>query len=119
MKYPLAQYTEEPVTDYPLTKDELRGLALFWAKKFLSTSMFCCHAGQVGVTDLRMRDYVNDRLGRIAAIIGEVEVKKAHAEVEQNMRDRPGEELWTEFLEGRSADWIPSHAKKTRLRPRR
>ena len=107
MRYPLAQYSEEPVIDYPLTKDELRALALFWSDKYLETSVFCCHSGQVGSTDLRMWDYANDRLTRIAAILGEDEVKKVDAEVVEIMRDRMGEELWTAFQEGRSVEWVP------------
>ena len=101
MKYPLAQYSEDPVTDYPLTKDELRVLAVHWSEKYLDTSVFCCFAGQVGSTDLRVWDYIADRHKKIAAILGQEEIEKVHAEVNEAMRQRLGEEDWTAFREGR------------------
>ena len=101
MRYPLARYSEEPVTGYPLTKDELRILALHWSDKYLDTSVFCCLYGQTGTTDLRMWDYTYDRLEKIAAILGKDEIDKVHDEVVAAARQRMGEELWNAYREGR------------------
>ena len=102
MTYALARYSEEPVTTYPLTKDELRALAEHWAYTHLDCSVFCCLYGTVGSTDLRMWEYTEDRLKRIADILGEEEIEKVIAEVDEKMRQRLGDEVWTAFREGRA-----------------
>ena len=99
--YPLARYSEEPVTDYPLTKDELRVLALFWEEEALEARVFCCVFGTVGTTDLRLWACAKDRIDRITAILGNAEMRKVQAEAEERVRERRGEEIWTAFLEGR------------------
>ncbi len=102
MRYPLARYSEEPVTTYPLTKDELRALAAHWVYEHLDCSVFCCLYGTVGSTDLRMWEYTKDRVDKIAAILGQEEIDKVIDEVKERMRQRLGDEAWTAFLEGRA-----------------
>lgn len=102
MKYPLAKYSEEPVTTYPLTKDELRAVAAHWIYTHLDTSVYCCLYGTVGSTDLRIWEYTKDRFDKIAAILGEDEMEDVIVEVKEKMRERIGEEAWTAFQEGRA-----------------
>lgn len=111
MEYPLAKCSEEPVTDYPLTKDELRALAMFWSEQYLDTSVWCCFSAQVGSTELGIWHYANDRLTRIEAILGEAEIKKVDAEVEEIMRKRLGEEGWATFRKGETCEWVPVSAE--------
>src|SRR5262245_53476550 len=112
MKYPLAKYSEEPVTDYPLTKDELRALAMFWSEEYLDTCIWCCFSAQIGSTEIGIKYYANDRLTRIEAILGEEEIKTVDAEVEEIMRERLGEKGWKDFLEGKPAKWVRVSAKE-------
>jgi hypothetical protein len=102
MKYPLAKYSEDPVTTYPLTTDELRALAVHWTYEHLDTSVYCTLFGTVGSTDLLMWDYTKDRFDKITAILGQDEMDTVVAEVKEKMRQRLGDEVWTAFREGRA-----------------
>jgi hypothetical protein len=101
MRYPLAKYSEKRVTNYPLTKDELCILAKSWFEQSLDASVFCCLAGQVGSTELRIWDYADDRLARIVKILGRKELDQLRKEAEKVMRERVGEHYWRAFQERR------------------
>lgn len=99
LKYPLAKHSEKPVTTYPLNKDELRVLALFWAHKKLETLLFQWLYETFESTDEQIYDYADDRLTKIAAILDWGEVDQLDAEVAEGTRKRVGEEGWTAFKE--------------------
>jgi len=111
MNYPHARYSEEPVTTYPLTKDELRALAAHWAYEHLDCNVICRRYGTVGPRELRIWDYAENRLNKIAAILGQQEIEEVLAEVDMKMHRLIGDELWTAFCEGRPILGKDAHAE--------
>jgi hypothetical protein len=101
MNYPLAKYSEEPVTTSPLTKDELRVLAMHWTEKYVESSVVCFPNGTIA-TDFDLWEYAVDRLNKLTAILGDVEIQKVRDEAEEVMRKRIGEEAWGKYLQTRA-----------------
>src|SRR5262249_41239227 len=96
---------EELVADYPLTKEELRLIAVFWAAVHEDTWAFCRLCNQTGSTDGWIGGYTATRLRRIREIIGEDEWESAYQEGEELVRQKIGDEFWTAYREGRSLIW--------------
>ncbi len=102
MNYPHARYSEEPVTTYPLTKDELRVLAAHWAYEHLDCNVISRRYGAVGSRELQIWDYTESRLNKIAAILGPHEIEEVLADVDMKMHQFIGDRLWTAFCDGRA-----------------
>jgi hypothetical protein len=102
MNYPNARYSEEPVTTYPLTKDELRFLAAHWAYEHLECNVICRRYGAVGPRNLRIWEYTENRLNKIAGILGPNEIEEVLAEVDVKMHQHIGDKMWTAFCDGRA-----------------
>jgi hypothetical protein len=98
---PLSKQSEELVENYPLTKEELRLIVVFWAAVHEDTWAFCRLCNSTGSTDGWIGEYTATRLKRIREIIGEDEWESAYQEGEELVRQKIGNEFWTAYREGR------------------
>src|SRR3989442_683651 len=87
----------EPVEGYPLTRFELQVLARHWAREELDISIFGFLYATTGSTEIRLKPHAQDRLRRIAELVGEEEVAKEEKQVQDAMRERIGDDYWRVF----------------------
>jgi len=92
---PLSPRSAEPARGYPLTKEELRVLAVHWAAVYFETRVACCVLGQTGSTDLRILENSTLRTALIAENIGEQAMETARREAIKLVREKVGEEAWS------------------------
>jgi hypothetical protein len=97
---PLSKLSHELTQGYPLTREELRHLAVQWAAVRRDMSVFCALASQMGTTDLWIEAYTADRLGLIAGILGESEMALVYQRADELVREKIGDEWWTAYLQG-------------------
>jgi hypothetical protein len=96
---PLSPESGEFIAGYPLTKEELRLLAIHWATLHIDNAAWCVLAATVGTTELGVADYTGTRLDLIAGILGDEAIEAAYFAAEERIRERLGDELWTAFRE--------------------
>ena len=97
---PLSKLSQEAAQGYPLTKEELRLIAVHWAAVHRDTWVFCTLVSQTGSTDLRIGAYTADRLRLITGILGESEMALVYQEADELVREKIGDEWWTAYLQG-------------------
>ena len=98
---PLSRLSQEAAQGYPLTKEELRHLAVHWAAVHRDTWVFCTLASQTGSTDLWIGAYTADRLSLIEGLLGESEMALVYQEADELVRKKIGDEWWAVYLQGR------------------
>ena len=94
-------YTDEFVTGYPLTEDELFVLGVHWAELQLDNSAWCVLASTSGSTELRVGSYTAERLDVIAGILDETKMEDIYSEAEKRIHEKLGEEMWSAYKERR------------------
>jgi hypothetical protein len=90
----------EEVPGYALTRPELLVLARHWARQELDGALFWFSTGQESRADRYRSAYAGHRLGRIAEALGPEAVRGVVADVEEEARQRMGDEHWRAFTEG-------------------
>jgi hypothetical protein len=92
-------------SDYHPTIHELKVIAKYWLEQELSVCAEFWFSRQVGSHEWRLELYASRRVARIADIIGEEEIKKLVREVEEEERQRIGDEAWDAFCRD-DQEWL-------------
>jgi hypothetical protein len=95
--HPFNPDSGERVFDYPLSREEVRLLALHWAEEHVDTVAFSVLIGSWGTTDLRITRYTADRWNAAAAILGQTEMEAVGREADARVQERIGDEAWAAF----------------------
>jgi hypothetical protein len=90
---PLCKESREPVTDYPLSKEEVRILALHWAEFRFNNSTWCTLSGTVGSTELGIMDYTKRRWLAATSVLGEEAMDAVYDEAWSHIQKNPGKEV--------------------------
>jgi hypothetical protein len=93
--------SEETAPTYPLTKDELRYLAVYWATMQVEYDMWCVGTNTRRSTERAIAHYTAGRLNRIAAILGDREMTAVFREADEQVRRGFGDESWALYQECR------------------
>jgi hypothetical protein len=88
------------VSGYPLTRNELEVLAKYHIREYYDISLTQFEVGGACNTDYRRRAFANLRLERIEQLIGTEPIQKFWAEIEEEWREKFGDELWQRFNDG-------------------
>ena len=97
-----ADATEVP--EFKPTRHELIHLVKYWKKRALDSEYWVFLSGQIGSTDIRMPPFAYRRISRIAALIGEDEIRKVVHEVETEFSKSQNPKAWNIFLHGTSQE---------------
>jgi hypothetical protein len=100
IRHPLNPDSAVRVTTYPLSREEVRILALHWAEEYVGTAVFCRLTRSCGTTDLWIYDYTADRWRAATAILGDAEMRKVGEEADARVREKIGEEAWAGYRAG-------------------
>lgn len=89
---PLCPESATPVTDYPLSKEEVRLLALHWAKLNYANSTFAALRKPVRGEEDRLTRYAQGRLQAAAEVLGQDELAAVLTEAQQPIVEKLGAE---------------------------
>ena len=95
----------EEFKQYDPTRCELLLLARHWAEVNLGIQLDWYLYGQTGSTEIRLGPFANRRLDSIAEAIGDAAVHEVVTEIENEARERMGDELWEIFINGDEEQW--------------
>jgi hypothetical protein len=98
---PFSELSEETAPTYPLTKDELRYLAVHWATMQVKNDAWCVVFDTGGSLELAIARYTTGRLKHIAAILGDHEMAAVFREADEQVRQTIGDEFWADYQERR------------------
>jgi hypothetical protein len=101
---------EPEATGYVPTIEELRQLALYWAREYLDIHVLGFMYDQVG--DYKRLPYALGRLDRIAEVAGEDLTRQAVSQVKEEERKKWGERLWDCYVKNDKesrGDLYPPH----------
>ena len=87
-------------SEYSPSHYELEVLARHWQKTALDIELEWFFLATTGSTEIRLGPYARRRLARIAQTIGDDAVDEVIEQVNQEARDRLGEDDWRTFVEG-------------------
>ena len=88
------------VPDFVPTRHELIQLVKFWAEVALQIDFECFVTSSSGSTEMRLEPFAWRRINRIAATLGDDEVKKAVDEVYAKFGEKQNKRYWDVFLNG-------------------
>jgi hypothetical protein len=122
---PFSKRSAELVENYPLTKEELRLLAVHWMEAHIDNKAWCVLHSTSGGAELQVSGYTAERVNLIAGILGDDEMDSVFREADEWLRNKLGDAFFTAYKEGwplgmamLEAEWARKQEEKERETPR-
>ena len=93
------------VPEFDPTRHELIQLVKYWAEVAFRIEYEWFLTGCTGSTEMRLKPFAWNRIGRIAEHLGDEEVKKVLHEVYDEFEKKQDKRLWDIWLNGTKEQW--------------